>query len=68
MVRPNGPRDLIAGPDTPQPPFPLKLRGPVIKGFGRGSKEVNTTRTPYALDIDTWDSSAFPPPTSPSQA
>jgi riboflavin kinase len=40
MVRPNGPRDPIAGPDTPQPPFPLKLRGPVIKGFGRGSKEL----------------------------
>ena len=42
MVRPTGPRDPIAGPDTPQAPFPLKLRGPVIKGFGRGSKEVCT--------------------------
>ncbi|KAF2472497.1 riboflavin kinase [Lindgomyces ingoldianus] len=40
MARPNGPRDPIAGPDTPQSPFPLKLRGPVIKGFGRGSKEL----------------------------
>lgn len=40
MGRPDGPRDPIAGPDTPQSPFPLKLRGPVIKGFGRGSKEV----------------------------
>jgi riboflavin kinase len=40
MVRPSGPRDPIAGPSTPQPPFPLKLRGPVIKGFGRGSKEL----------------------------
>ena len=40
MVRPTGTRDPIAGPDTPQAPFPLKLRGPVIKGFGRGSKEV----------------------------
>ncbi|RAR02657.1 riboflavin kinase [Stemphylium lycopersici] len=40
MGRPDGPRDPIAGPDTPQPPFPLKLRGPVIKGFGRGSKEL----------------------------
>ncbi|KAF1923033.1 riboflavin kinase [Didymella exigua CBS 183.55] len=40
MVRPTGPRDPIAGADTPQPPFPLKLRGPVIKGFGRGSKEL----------------------------
>ncbi|KAJ4371664.1 riboflavin kinase [Didymella sp. IMI 355093] len=40
MVRPTGPRNPIAGPDVPQPPFPLKLRGPVIKGFGRGSKEL----------------------------
>ncbi|KAF2124056.1 riboflavin kinase [Dothidotthia symphoricarpi CBS 119687] len=40
MVRPNGPRDPIAGPDALQPPFPLKLRGPVIKGFGRGSKDL----------------------------
>lgn len=36
----DGPRDPIAGPDSPESPFPLKLRGPVIKGFGRGSKEV----------------------------
>lgn len=42
MVRPTGPRDPIAGPDTPQPPFPLKIRGPVIKGFGRGSREVQS--------------------------
>ncbi|CBX96230.1 hypothetical protein IAQ61_001409 [Plenodomus lingam] len=40
MGRPDGPRDPIAGPDTPQPPFPIKLRGPVVKGFGRGSKEL----------------------------
>ncbi|OAK96745.1 riboflavin kinase [Phaeosphaeriaceae sp. SRC1lsM3a] len=40
MGRPEGPRDPLAGPSTPQPPFPLKLRGPVIKGFGRGSKEL----------------------------
>ncbi|KAF1829091.1 riboflavin kinase [Decorospora gaudefroyi] len=40
MGRPDGPRDPIAGPDTPEAPFPLKLRGPVIKGFGRGSKEL----------------------------
>lgn len=34
-------RELTAGPaDGPEPPFPLKLSGKVIKGFGRGSKEV----------------------------
>ncbi|KAH0841527.1 hypothetical protein AYO21_01230 [Fonsecaea monophora] len=38
---PNGPRDPYAGPEAgPEPPFPIKLCGPVIKGFGRGSKEL----------------------------
>lgn len=41
-MRPDGPRDAVAGPDAgPQPPFPLRLDGKVIKGFGRGSKEVS---------------------------
>lgn len=40
-MRPGGPRDPYAGPESgPEPPFPIKLQGPVIKGFGRGSKEV----------------------------
>jgi hypothetical protein len=40
-MRPNGPRDTIVGPEGgPEAPFPLKLGGKVIKGFGRGSKEV----------------------------
>lgn len=40
-MRPDGPRDDYAGPESgPESPFPIKLRGPVIKGFGRGSKEV----------------------------
>ena len=40
-MRPDGPREPVAGPDSgPEPPFPIKLSGPVIKGFGRGSKEV----------------------------
>ncbi|RMZ81692.1 hypothetical protein DV737_g2391, partial [Chaetothyriales sp. CBS 132003] len=31
----------VAGPDSgPEPPFPIKLSGPVIKGFGRGSREL----------------------------
>jgi len=39
--RPDGPRDPVAGPDSgPEPPFPLRLNGKVIKGFGRGSAEV----------------------------
>ena len=34
-------RDPVAGPDSgPQAPFPIFLSGVVIKGFGRGSKEL----------------------------
>jgi riboflavin kinase len=41
IMKPEGPRDPIAGPDAgPETPFPIKLGGKVIKGFGRGSKEV----------------------------
>ncbi|EEA28079.1 riboflavin kinase [Talaromyces marneffei ATCC 18224] len=40
-MRPNGPRDPVAGPDAgPEAPYPIRLSGPVIKGFGRGSKEL----------------------------
>lgn len=42
-MRPDGPREPFAGPDGgPESPFPIKLCGPVIKGFGRGSKEVSS--------------------------
>ncbi|CAK4031245.1 riboflavin kinase [Lecanosticta acicola] len=35
------PHDEVAGPDDgPQPPFPLRLNGKVIKGFGRGSADL----------------------------
>ncbi|KAF7185218.1 Riboflavin kinase [Pseudocercospora fuligena] len=40
-MRPDGPRPTVAGPESgPEPPFPLKLDGKVIKGFGRGSKDL----------------------------
>ncbi|KAF3480323.1 uncharacterized protein GIQ15_05670 [Arthroderma uncinatum] len=40
-MRPEGPRDDYAGPDVgPESPFPIRMSGPVIKGFGRGSKEL----------------------------
>jgi hypothetical protein len=43
-MRPDGPRDPVAGPDDgPVAPFPLRLSGKVIKGFGRGSKEVSVS-------------------------
>lgn len=45
QMRPDTPRPLVAGPDDgPAPPFPITLFGPVIKGFGRGSKEVRAGR------------------------
>jgi hypothetical protein len=35
-------REHIVGPDSgPEPPFPLRMRGKVVSGFGRGSKEVS---------------------------
>lgn len=35
-------RPLIVGSDSgPEPPYPLQMEGKVIKGFGRGSKEVS---------------------------
>ncbi|TVY33558.1 Riboflavin kinase, partial [Lachnellula subtilissima] len=38
---PRAPRPTIIGPDTgPEPPFPLRMEGEVISGFGRGSKEL----------------------------
>ncbi|KAF2151905.1 riboflavin kinase [Myriangium duriaei CBS 260.36] len=41
MKAPSGPRDPIAGPDSgPSAPFPIRLDGEVISGFGRGSKEL----------------------------
>lgn len=41
-MRPDGSRDPVAGPDAgPESPYPIRLSGPVIKGFGRGSKEVS---------------------------
>ncbi|KAJ6539113.1 hypothetical protein B0H19DRAFT_961295 [Mycena capillaripes] len=33
-------RPQIVGADSPEPPFPILLAGPVQKGFGRGSKEL----------------------------
>jgi riboflavin kinase len=41
---PSGPRELIVGPESgPELPFPVRVNGPIIKGFGRGSREVSFT-------------------------
>ncbi|KAL6714510.1 riboflavin kinase [Lecanora helva] len=50
-MRPDTPRILApTGPSSPQSPFPLRLSGPIIKGFGRGSAELGipTANIPIA--------------------
>lgn len=48
MPPPDGPRPMIIGPDSgPEEPFPLKMKGLVVKGFGRGSKEVCGSLFPF---------------------
>ena len=49
-MRPDGPRPPLAGPATPQPPFPIAVSGPIVKGFGRGSAELGipTANIPLA--------------------
>ncbi|KAK5661947.1 hypothetical protein OQA88_10057 [Cercophora sp. LCS_1] len=54
-------RPLIIGPDTgPSAPYPYRMAGTVISGFGRGSKElgiptanlpVDSAQTPWIDDI-----------------
>jgi len=33
-------RPTIVGPEEPSAPFPIRLAGPVQKGFGRGGKDL----------------------------
>ncbi|MCJ1248490.1 riboflavin kinase [Trapelia coarctata] len=50
-MRPEAPRPLFAGPEAgPEAPFPLRLGGRVVKGFGRGSSELGipTANIPIA--------------------
>jgi len=39
----------IVGPDTPEPPFPIILAGPVQKGCGRGGKDLGCPTGPSFL-------------------
>lgn len=50
-------RPLIVGPDSgPEPPYPLKMEGKVISGFGRGSKELGipTANLPVDAAVTPW--------------
>ena len=49
--RPPGPRpEIVGSPSGPEPPFPMRLSGPVVEGFGRGSSELGipTANIPIA--------------------
>ncbi|PUU75695.1 hypothetical protein B9Z19DRAFT_1102808 [Tuber borchii] len=51
MRAPATERPLTAGPtEGPEDPFPLRLSGPVIKGFGRGSKELQIPTANIPID------------------
>lgn len=49
-MRPTTPRPPLAGPPSPTPPFPIRLSGPIVKGFGRGSADLGipTANIPLA--------------------
>jgi len=36
----NPDRPLIVGPENLEAPYPISVSGTVVKGFGRGSKEL----------------------------
>ncbi|KAM7207432.1 riboflavin kinase [Naviculisporaceae sp. PSN 640] len=46
-------RPSLVGPDTgPEPPFPYRMEGKVISGFGRGSKELGIPTANLPVDAD----------------
>ena len=50
-MAPAASRPLVVGPATgPEPPFPIRLSGPIVEGFGRGSAELGipTANIPLA--------------------
>ncbi|KZF21525.1 riboflavin kinase [Xylona heveae TC161] len=50
-MRLDKPRDPIAGPDAgPEAPFPIKVNGKVVKGFGRGSKDLGIPTANIPID------------------
>lgn len=45
--------EAVGRPEGPEHPFPIRLSGRIIKGFGRGSKEVSEwlTKVPTSLRL-----------------
>ncbi|KAI1148445.1 hypothetical protein F4825DRAFT_464878 [Nemania diffusa] len=61
MAETTDPRPRILYSDSgPEPPFPLRMEGAVISGFGRGSKELGipTANLPVDAAATPWISSA----------
>lgn len=51
----DGTRPRLIGPDAgPEPPFPLRMKGEVVKGFGRGSKELGIPTANISLHSVPW--------------
>jgi len=54
-MRPDGPRPKIVGPDSgPEPPFPFRMKGKVVSGFGRGSKDLGIPTANIPVDAAPW--------------
>ncbi|KAF8857992.1 riboflavin kinase [Acephala macrosclerotiorum] len=54
-MRPDGPRPEIIGEDSgPSAPFPLRMGGKVVKGFGRGSKELGIPTANLPVEGTPW--------------
>jgi len=48
-------RPQIIGPDSgPEPPFPLRMGGKVVSGFGRGSKELGIPTANIPVEGVSW--------------
>ncbi|KXH46830.1 riboflavin kinase [Colletotrichum simmondsii] len=57
MVATETTRPLIVGPESgPEAPYPYKMEGKVISGFGRGSKELGipTANLPVDASLTPW--------------
>lgn len=40
-------RPLLVGPEVPTSPYPFALKGTVVKGYGRGSKQLGIPTGKY---------------------
>ncbi|KAG9248038.1 hypothetical protein BJ878DRAFT_99697 [Calycina marina] len=48
-------RPKIVGPDSgPEPPFPIRMKGTVVSGFGRGSKDLGIPTANLPVENVPW--------------